>query len=128
MRRVDSRAGFTLIELLIVVVIIGILAGIAIPKFSSARDKAYLSAMQSDLRSLAAMQETYHSDNQTYAATTTALEFSTSEGVTIGAITSSGTGWSATATHSGSTATCAYFFGDAAAVSPATITGTVTCG
>jgi prepilin-type N-terminal cleavage/methylation domain-containing protein len=35
----ESR-GFTLIELLIVVVIVGILAAIAIPKFSSVREKA----------------------------------------------------------------------------------------
>src|SRR4051812_49279640 len=43
-----AKKGFTLIELLIVVVIIGILAAIAIPKFANTKEKAYYAAMKSD--------------------------------------------------------------------------------
>src|SRR5256885_9639758 len=58
-----NRKGFTLIELLIVVVIIGILAAIAIPKFANTKEKAYVAAMKSDLRNLATYEEQYAADN-----------------------------------------------------------------
>ncbi len=61
-RLVDHR-GFTLIELLIVVVIIGLLATIAIPMFDGVRQRAYNSAVVSDLHSAALAIEEYFSDN-----------------------------------------------------------------
>ena len=62
-----NRKGFTLIELLIVVVIIGILAAIAIPKFANTKQKAVVASMKSDLRNLVTAQEAFFSDNQDYA-------------------------------------------------------------
>ncbi len=50
---VFDRRGFTLIELLIVVVITGILAAIAIPKFRNTRDRAYIATIKADIRNLA---------------------------------------------------------------------------
>jgi len=122
-----DNKGFTLIELLIVVVIIGILAAIAIPKFSATREKAYVSAMKSDLKNLATEQEIYYSDNYSYTTSATAVEFSNSEGVTVVIGAGNGTGWSASSTHSGTASACAVFYGDASAVAPATIAGAVTC-
>ena len=56
-----NRKGFTLIELLIVVVIIGILAAIAIPKFANTKEKAYLASMKSALRNLITAEEAFSS-------------------------------------------------------------------
>lgn len=127
------RTGFTLIELLIVIVIIGILAAIAIPKFGKTREKAYFKAMMSDLRNLNAQQEIYYSNpanSYTYAATTGALvDFVPSQGVSVAMVASGVTGWSATASHAALTTTqlCAVFIGTASAVSPAQTPGVVAC-
>jgi type IV pilus assembly protein PilA len=98
-----TRTGFTLIELLIVVVIIGILAAIAIPKFADTKRKAYITAMKSDLKNMVSSAEAYFSDNNSYVGYTAPTG---SSGVTltfVGAVM----GWSGTATHANAAAaTC----------------------
>jgi prepilin-type N-terminal cleavage/methylation domain-containing protein len=129
------RKGFTLIELLIVVVIIGILAAIAIPKFANTKEKAYLASMKSDLRNMATTQEAYFADFQIYVSgtatnvggSTSAVNgFVPSAGVTVTAAATGGTGWSATSGHSGTTKTCSIFVG-VGAVAPATVEGEPKC-
>jgi type IV pilus assembly protein PilA len=131
----STRKGFTLIELLIVVVIIGILAAIAIPKFANTKEKAYLASMKSDLRNMATTQESYFADNQVYTngqasnlsgATQSLNGFVPSAGVTVNASNTGGTGWSATAGHTATTKTCAIFVG-VAAVPPANVEGEPKC-
>ena len=111
-----DNKGFTLIELLIVVVIIGILAAIAIPKFSATREKAYFAAMKSDLKNLASQQEIYYSDAYAYTNSTTGLGFVSSEGVNV-SITAGTDGWSASNTHSALALTegCAIYYGQGTA-------------
>lgn len=126
----NRRDGFTLIELLIVVVIIGILAAIAIPKFSQVRRKAFKSALVSDLRNLATLQEHYHNQDFAYADDLAALGVVASEGVHIAVNEFNNGGWAATASHEGLPAEqCGMFNGnvDPANASPASQEGTVTC-
>ena len=94
----NGRQGFTLIELLIVLVIVGVLTAIAIPQFSSVRERAYYAAVRSDLKNLAVQQELYYADNYKYASSLADLNFVQSEDVTV-TPTGTETGWSATATH-----------------------------
>ena len=93
------RKGFTLIELLIVVVIIGILAAIAIPKFASTKDKAYYTAMKSDLRNLVTAEEAFFADSTKYTQTVANLKFSVSNGVNTPTIATGSGWWNATITH-----------------------------
>jgi prepilin-type N-terminal cleavage/methylation domain-containing protein len=109
----DKRRGFTLIELLIVVVIIGILASIAIPKFANTKEKAYVASMKSDLRNLVSAQENYFADYVTYttAQASTIIQISAGNTVVIG--TATATGWSATASANGTAHTCGIYMGTA---------------
>ncbi len=125
------RRGFTLIELLIVVVVIGILAAIAIPKFANTKEKALVAAMKSDLRNVAGTQEAYWNSNQTYyggVIPNAAFNFVPSPGVTITIVNSTAAGWSAKATGLPvTTMTCFIFYGTTPPVPPATADAAVAC-
>ncbi len=101
MVRLPARRAFTLIELLIVVVIIGILAAIAIPKFAATKDKAYIASLKSDLRNLVTAEEAFFADSVKYVTfDTTKLKFRNSTGVYPPTIVIGPGYWSATVTHS----------------------------
>ena len=121
-----ARKGFTLIELLIVVVIIGILAAVAIPKFANTKDKAKVASMKTDLRNLISAQEGHFADYSTYATgidpTTRSaanIVFVPTTGNTIPPMTADAAGWSATITRTDLSigTTCGVFVGGAAAPS-----------
>jgi prepilin-type N-terminal cleavage/methylation domain-containing protein len=124
----SARKGFTLIELLIVVVIIGILAAIAIPKFEFTKGKANVSAIKSDLRNLMSAQEAYYYDYQVYASSMSQLSMSPTKGVGLKIFDADEKGWAATATHPQAyPLTCGVFVAGAPQRPPASIEGLIGC-
>ena len=113
--RLSNRKGFTLIELLIVVVIIGILAAVAIPKFANTKEKAYVASMKSDLKNLVTVQESHFADRSSYGAQTAVVaapySYSVSKGNAITAIVGDSLGWSAKLTNGSTTQACRVFAG-----------------
>ena len=68
MRSIRNSKGFTLIELMIVVVIIGILAALAIPRFNQASARAKEKEADGILKQIYTLQQTYYANNGVYAA------------------------------------------------------------
>ena len=120
-----NRKGFTLIELLIVVVIIGILAAIAIPKFANTKEKAYLASMKSDLRNLVTAEEAYFADSVKYTSDL-GTAYATTSGVTGPTITVTGDGFTGWVAHTTTTKTCAIYVGSTA-LGPANKEGEPKC-
>ena len=111
-------------------VVLGVLATIAIPKFSAMRTKSFIASVTSDLKNLASQQEIYLSNNHVYASTVTDMDITLTDRVTISINEATGSGWAATGTHAGLAGdSCGMFFGDATPsnATPATTPGTVQC-
>lgn len=118
-----------MVEVLIVLAVVAILAALVIPRYTSEKEKAFVATMKSDLKNLGIAEETYYRTESTYGYTANkdSLNFVQSFGVTVTIVEASSTGWSARATHTGTTWTCAYYYGDATPVAPATTAGVPEC-
>lgn len=63
----DHR-GFTLIEVLVVIVIVGVLAGLAIAQYAGFRARGYDTKVAAAVRGVATGEEAYYAENRVYAA------------------------------------------------------------
>jgi len=69
-----AQQGFTLIEIMVVIVIIGMLAGIVVPNVMDSRDKASISKARADFTALQTALKLYRIDNYVYPSTEQGLE------------------------------------------------------
>jgi type IV pilus assembly protein PilA len=95
-----NRRGFTFIELVTVMVVMGVLCAMAVPRYRGYKARAYRGTMTSDLGNLRIAEEAYWAEHQAYATDTSALEFRGSSKVAV-ALSSIDpyAGYTAIATH-----------------------------
>ena len=72
--RFRGQRGFTLLEVMVVVVILGILAALVVPKIISRPDEARIIAAKQDIASLMQALKLYRLDNQRYPTTEQGLQ------------------------------------------------------
>ena len=70
----NTQAGFTLIELMVVIVILGLLAGVIIPRFMGETDKAKVATTKMQIASLESALKIYKLDNGSYPSTEQGLQ------------------------------------------------------
>ena len=78
MKRMTFRAGFTLVELAVVIVIIGVLAAFAVPRFRKAVERSKAGEAFNYLAAVRSSQERYHSRASYYAENVTDLDINLS--------------------------------------------------
>lgn len=69
----QKQKGFTLVELIVVIAIIGVLAGVMLPKYFGFTDDARKAAAVSEAKSIRSIAETYYAKNNVWPLVTSAL-------------------------------------------------------
>jgi len=122
-----AAGGFSLIELLVVLVVIGILVGLAIPRYRDYKRRFYLTTMVADLRNLATTEAAFWNISGTYSTNLQQIQYSASPQVSISIVSADTLGWAAKASYAGDSATCAIYFGNAPILAPATLKNVIGC-
>jgi prepilin-type N-terminal cleavage/methylation domain-containing protein len=123
----NTAGGFSLIELLVVLVVIGILVGLAIPRYREYKRRFYLTTMVADLRNLATTEESFWNISGTYSMDLQQIQYNASPQVSINMVSADTLGWAAKASYVGDTAICAIYYGNAPVLAPATLKNVIGC-
>ena len=140
MRR--SQAGFTLVELMVVVVVLGLLAGIAVIRYGNVKEQAVLISLKSDLQSVSVMEGLFKVQYDDFAGAAVPagvpdtsrggageIRFAPSPGNSVVITYHGSDGFSAIATNPGTTQQCGIFLGPPGYAPNAAVTheGTAIC-
>ena len=98
--RQHKRRGFTFVEVLTVMVVMGVLAGIGVPRIRNMKERSYQATLRSDLGALRTAEEAYYAENLRYTTDLSLLDFRRSSNVEITIVTTDPLkGWRALARH-----------------------------
>lgn len=126
-RRSRALRGFSLIELLVVLLVVGVLVGLAIPRYRAYKRRYYVTTMVTDLRNLATTEEAYWNLTGTYSTDLRQIRYSSSSGVSISMVSADTLGWAAKAYYAGDSAICAIYYGNAPVLPPAILKNVIGC-
>lgn len=116
-----------MIELLVVLVVMGVLVGLAIPRYREYKRRFYVTTMVTDLRNLASTEEAYWNIAGTYSTDLRLIQYSSSPRVSISMVSADTLGWAAKASYAGDSAMCAIYYGNAPVLAPATLKNVIGC-
>ena len=95
-----NARGFTFAEILVAMAVFGVLTAVAVPRFRSFKERAYLATLRTELGSLRVAEEAFWSENMAYATDTTQLDWNGSSRVQLAISSGDLTGgFTAVATH-----------------------------
>ncbi len=123
----SQRKGFTFVELLVAMLVFSALSALAVPRYRSFKERAYVATLKSELGQIRIAEEAHWAEHLTYTVLPSVLDWRPTTHVSVKLASGDlGGGYVAVATHSLlSGVECATFVGKEATTTPS---GDIVCG